>query len=112
MTQAVVHILKAIQIEKQHRELIIVVLPGALNHELQVLSQQRAVRQLGQRVVECRVTKMVLALLQLDADSFLFGNMPAQLFDVPLSLLGAFALSLCPGSFCFGPIVLGLLCQC
>ena len=63
MAQAVVHDLETIQIQEQHCELIILVLLGTLDDELQILGQQGAIRQIGQRVMKSGVTKVFLAFL-------------------------------------------------
>src|ERR1700730_15260851 len=84
-------------------------LPGAFNYKFQILSQESAIRQVRERVVKSRVTKVVLALLQLDADSFLLRDMPAQLFHVTFGLLGAFALGLGARPFGFRAFAFGLL---
>src|SRR5438445_1819156 len=43
VAQTVVHVLESVEIQKQHGELIILVLLGAFDYKLQVLSQQSAV---------------------------------------------------------------------
>ena len=63
MTQTVIDVFKTIEVKKEYRKLIILLILGALDHELQILSQQRAVRQVCQGVVEGRMAEVVLALL-------------------------------------------------
>src|SRR5436190_24183223 len=63
MTQTVIDVFKTIEVKKEYSKLVVLLVLGALDHELQVLSQQRAVRQVRQGVVECRMTEVILALL-------------------------------------------------
>src|SRR5580765_4334945 len=44
MTQTVVDVLKTIEVKKEYSKLIVLLVFGALNHELEVFSQERAVR--------------------------------------------------------------------
>jgi hypothetical protein len=74
MTQTVVDVLKTIEVKKEYSKLIVLLVFSALDDEFQVFSQQRAIRQVRQRVVEGRVTEVIFAFLQLLADAFLFGN--------------------------------------
>ena len=55
--------------------------------------------------MKSRVPKVVLALLQLEADPFLFGDVTIQFLDVTFSLFRAFAFSFSPRAFGFGSIV-------
>src|ERR1051326_3718268 len=48
VTETIVDVLESIEVKKQDGELVILLVLGALNDELQILSQQRAVRQIRQ----------------------------------------------------------------
>src|SRR5215831_2249723 len=63
MTQTVIDVFKTIEVKKEYSKLIVLLVFGALNHEFQVLSQQHPVRQVGERVMEGGVSKVILALL-------------------------------------------------
>ena len=76
VAQTVVHVLEAIEVEKQNRKLIILMLLRAFDYKLQILRQQSAIRQTRQRVVKGRVPKVVLAFLELDADPLLLSDVP------------------------------------
>ena len=111
MAQAVINILESIQVEEQHRELIVFVVLSSFDHKLQILSQQRAIRQVRQCVVKSSVTKVVLALLQLNTDAFLLGDVAVQFFDVTLGLFGALAFGLGPRAFSFSAFAFSLFGQ-
>ena len=83
-------------------------LARTLHHEFQVFGEQRAVGEMRERIVKSRVSKMVLALLQLKTDSLLFGDVAIEFLDVTFRLLGALALGLGAGSFSFGAFAFSL----
>ena len=62
VTKAVVDFLEMVDVEKEHRELVIAVDPGALDAAIQPVQQQITVAQAGQLVVERRVTQLFLSL--------------------------------------------------
>ena len=111
MAQAVVNVLEPIQIQEEHCELIVFVVLRAFDHELQILCQQRAIRQVRQRVVKRSVTKVILALLQLHTDALLLNQVPVQFFDVTLGLLSALAFGLGTRTFSFGAFAFSLFGQ-
>jgi len=80
------------------------VLLGALDDDLKIFSQQGAIGQVRERVVKSRMPEVVFAVLKLDADPFLFGDVPVQFFDVSFGLLGAFAFRFGTRSFGFGAL--------
>src|SRR4030095_13845249 len=63
------------------------------NRALDLFGQQSAVRKIGKCIVKGCMPKMVFALLQIAADMFLLGNMPAEFCYVNLALLGTFSFS-------------------
>jgi len=108
VTEAIIHIFEAIEVKKEHGELIILMLLRPFDDELQVLCEQRAIRQVRQRVVERRVTEVIFAFLKLRTDSFLFGNVAVQLFDVTFGLFRARAFGFGASSLSFRAFAFGL----
>src|SRR5207237_3519351 len=100
---------EAVEIEEEHRELKIFVLARAFHDEFQVFGEQRAVGQMRERIVKSRVSKVILALLQLNADTFLLGDVPTEFLDVAFCLFGTLALGLGAGPFSFGAFAFSLL---
>ncbi len=50
----------------------------AQSGKLQILGQKCAVGEIGQHIMNCRMPKVILALLQLSTDPLLFRNMTVQ----------------------------------
>ena len=111
MAQAVINILESIQVEEQHRELIVFVVLRSFDYKFQIFSQQRAIGQVRQGVVKRGVTKVILALLQLNTDAFLLDDVPVQFFDMMFGLLGTLAFGLGARTFSFGAFAFSLFGQ-
>ncbi len=92
MAERVVDVLEAVEVEEEDGEELVVVAARAAQGELEVVTQERAVRQARQAVVEGRVAEVIFARLQLGARALKLGDVARQLLDVALGLFGALAL--------------------
>src|ERR1700689_220526 len=64
MSQAVVHDLKAVDVDEEHGKFVIVVSLRARNGSLQAVQEQGAIRQIGEGIVKGIVYQFLLRLLE------------------------------------------------